>query len=80
MKRKIENCKIGTMYAWAHNSSEDYNPTGKSGAWSFLVARVEKEMYSICLAFEGGGKIYTYCYNANAWYQMDGTLIRQFNS
>lgn len=78
IRQKIENCEKGTLCLWAHNSSGLYNPTGKSGTWSFLIARVEKEMYTICLACESGSKLYTYSYNANAWYGMDGTIVRQF--
>ena len=79
IRQKIENCQKGTLYSWAHNPSELYNPTGKNGTWSFLIARVDKEMYTICLACEGGSKLYIYSYNANAWYGMDGTIVRQFN-
>lgn len=79
IRQKIENCQKGTLYSWAHNSSELYNPTGKNGTWSFLIARADKEMYTICLACEGGSKLYIYSYNANAWYGMDGTIVRHFN-
>ena len=79
IRQKIENCQKGTLYSWAHNPSELYNPTGKSGTWSFLIIKVDKEMYTICLACEGGSKLYIYSYNANAWYGMDGTVVRQFN-
>ena len=79
MQQKIENCEKGTLYSWAHNPSESYNPTGKSGTWSFLIVRVDKEMYSICLACEGGSKLYTYSYNANTWYGMDGAVVRKFS-
>ena len=79
IRQKIENCQKGTLCSWAHNPSELYNPTGKSGTWSFLIARADKEMYTICLACEGGSKLYIYSYNANAWYGMDGTVVRQFN-
>lgn len=79
IRQKIENCQKGTLYSWAHNPSELYNPTGKNGTWSFLIVRADKEMYTICLACEGGSKLYIYSYNANAWYGMDGTIVRQFN-
>lgn len=79
IRQKIENCQKGTLCSWAHNPSELYNPTGKSGTWSFLIIKVDKEMYTICLACEGGSKLYIYSYNANAWYGMDGTVVRQFN-
>lgn len=79
IRQKIENCQKGTLYSWAHNPSELYNPTGKNGTWSFLIARADKEMYTICLACEGGSKLYIYSYNANAWYGMDGTIVRHFN-
>lgn len=79
IRQKIENCQKGTLYSWAHNLSELYNPTGKNGTWSFLIARADKEMYTICLACEGGSKLYIYSYNANAWYGMDGTIVRHFN-
>ena len=79
IRQKIENCQKGTLYSWAHNPSELYNPTGKNGTWSFLIVRADKEMYTICLACEGGSKLYIYSYNANAWYGMDGTIARQFN-
>ena len=79
IRQKIENCQKGTLCSWAHNPSELYNPTGKSGTWSFLIIKVDKEMYTICLACEGGSKLYIYSYNANAWYGMDGTIVRQFN-
>jgi X-X-X-Leu-X-X-Gly heptad repeat protein len=79
IRQKIENCQKGTLCSWAHNPSELYNPTGKNGTWSFLIVRADKEMYTICLACEGGSKLYIYSYNANAWYGMDGTIVRQFN-
>ena len=79
IRQKIENCQKGTLYSWAHNPSELYNPIGKNGTWSFLIVRADKEMYTICLACEGGSKLYIYSYNANAWYGMDGTIVRQFN-
>lgn len=79
IRQKIENCQKGTLCSWAHNPSELYNPTGKNGTWSFLIVRADKEMYTICLACEGGSKLYIYSYNANAWYGMDGTVVRQFN-
>lgn len=79
IRQKIENCQKGTLYSWAHNPSELYNPTGKNGTWSFLIVRADKEMYTICLACEGGSKLYIYSYNANAWYGMDGTIVRHFN-
>ena len=79
IRQKIENCQKGTLCSWAHNPSELYNPTGKNGTWSFLIVRSDKEMYTICLACEGGSKLYIYSYNANAWYGMDGTIVRQFN-
>ena len=79
IRQKIENCQKGTLYSWADNPSELYNPTGKNGTWSFLIARADKEMYTICLACEGGSKLYIYSYNANAWYGMDGTIVRHFN-
>lgn len=79
IRQKIENCQKGTLCSWAHNPSELYNPTGKNGTWSFLIVRADKEIYTICLACEGGSKLYIYSYNANAWYGMDGTIVRQFN-